>query len=194
MAAYQLPRNVGGFAGPQNLPTFLQYLRTQPWFPDLTQLLTAAPRPILLRKELENRTMLINMGPPCVDLLARVLNTICEARAPSMRCLYAIKWSVFSSRCSAWNQDPALCEVSLVLLLKEQRRCTPSTLQIFVAAIVAFLALVAGQCLEKVTLGERGGSTTCPHIVPSRDLEGPQTLQMAAIQAVTIGRIETTLA
>ncbi len=48
------------------------------------------------------------MGPTCVaaqwepfDLPERVLNTMAEARAPSTRCLYALKWSVFL----AWCQD-----------------------------------------------------------------------------------------
>ncbi len=48
------------------------------------------------------------MGPACVAarleplcLPERVLNTMTEARAPSTRRLYALKWSIFS----AWCQD-----------------------------------------------------------------------------------------
>ncbi len=44
------------------------------------------------------------MGPACVaaqrepfDLPERVLNTMAEARAPSTRCLYALKWAIFSA-------------------------------------------------------------------------------------------------
>ncbi len=44
------------------------------------------------------------MGPACVaaqrepfGLPERILNTMAEARAPSTRCRYALKWSVFST-------------------------------------------------------------------------------------------------
>ncbi len=52
------------------------------------------------------------MGPACVanqrepfGLPERVLNTMAEARAPSTRCLYALKWSVFSTWCQDRNLD-----------------------------------------------------------------------------------------
>ncbi len=49
------------------------------------------------------------MGPACVAarrepfvLPERVLNTMAEARAPSTRHLYTLKWAIFST----WCQDP----------------------------------------------------------------------------------------
>ncbi len=39
-------------------------------------------------------------------LLERVLNTMAEARALSTRCLYALKWSVFST----WIRSPPMCQ------------------------------------------------------------------------------------
>ncbi len=52
------------------------------------------------------------MGPACVAarrepfvLPERVLNTMAQARAPSTRRLYALKWSIFSAWCS-----PPMCQ------------------------------------------------------------------------------------
>ncbi len=45
----------------------------------------------------------------------RVLNTISEARAPSMRRLYALKWSVFSTWCLNRGENPSTSELAVVL-------------------------------------------------------------------------------
>ncbi len=50
-----------------------------------------------------------------VQLPMSVANTILEVRAPSTRCLYALKWSVFSDCCAARNEDPSSCVMSYVL-------------------------------------------------------------------------------
>lgn len=62
------------------------------------------------------------VGPPCLaprqeptGLPVRVLSTISEARAPSARCLYALKWSALSDWCAVQNEDSASCDISLVL-------------------------------------------------------------------------------
>ncbi len=62
------------------------------------------------------------MGPACVDaqrepfdLTERVLNTMAEARAPSSRCLYALKWSIFSAWCQNRDLDSVTSDVSVVL-------------------------------------------------------------------------------
>lgn len=62
------------------------------------------------------------LAPPCVapqqvswDLSEKVLNTITEARSPSTRHLYALKWSVLTGWCSARNLEPQLCDVSEIL-------------------------------------------------------------------------------
>ncbi len=49
------------------------------------------------------------------DLPEGVLNTISQARAPSTRRLYALKWSVFSAWCTTHGADPVLCGISLIL-------------------------------------------------------------------------------
>ncbi len=92
------------------------------------------------------------MGPACVAarrepfvLPERVLDTMAEARAPSTRRLYALKWSIFS----AWSQDhdldPVTSNVSVVLsflpeMLDKQR--SSSTIKVYATAIAAFHALL----------------------------------------------------
>ncbi len=79
----------------------------QPWLSELSQLLTAAPWPVPLRRDLLSRRteQYGTLDPSCglstcgrstepTSLPERVLKTISEARAPSTRCLYALKWSV----------------------------------------------------------------------------------------------------
>ncbi len=94
------------------------------------------------------------MGPVCVaaqrepfDLPEHVLNTMAEARAPSTRCLYALKLSVFLAWCQDRDLDPVTSDVSVVLLflqemLDEQR--SSSTIKVYAAAIAAFHAPFAG--------------------------------------------------
>lgn len=126
------------------------------------------------------------MGPPCVatqrvsrELPKGVLNTITEARAPSTRCLYALKWSVFSSWCSARDLDRCSCEVPVVLsflqeLLDAGR--TPSTLKVYVTAIAASHAPVADQSLGRNNLvvcflkGTRRMNPPRPPSIPAWDL------------------------
>ncbi len=62
------------------------------------------------------------MGPACVaarrelfSLPERVLNTMAEARAPSTRRLYALKWSIFLACCKDRDLEPVTSEVSVVL-------------------------------------------------------------------------------
>ncbi len=82
----------------------------------------------------------------------RVLNTISEARAPSTRRLYALKWSVFSTWCLNRGENPSTSELAVVLsflqeLLDNGR--SHSTLKVFVAAIAAFHAPIAGQSVGR---------------------------------------------
>ncbi len=62
------------------------------------------------------------MGPVYVaarrelfSLPERVLNTMAEARAPSTRRLYALKWSIFLACCQDRDLEPVTSEVSVVL-------------------------------------------------------------------------------
>ncbi len=90
-------------------------LLNQPWFPDLTELLVAQPW-----LDLEGRICYPRWTARCGTqtgvvepsyvaasgiseglsaLHSRVLNTLLDARAPSTRRLYALKWGVFVKWC-----------------------------------------------------------------------------------------------
>ncbi len=82
----------------------------------------------------------------------RVLNTISEARAPSTRRLYALKWSVFSTWCLNRGENPSTSELAVVLSFLQElldKGRSHSTLKVFVAAIAAFHAPIAGQSVGR---------------------------------------------
>ncbi len=82
----------------------------------------------------------------------RVLNTISEARAPSTRRLYALKWSVFSTWCLNRGENPSTSELAVVLSFLQElldKGRSHSTLRVFVAAIAAFHAPIAGQSVGR---------------------------------------------
>ncbi|KAI2661241.1 Transcription activator BRG1 [Labeo rohita] len=80
------------------------------------------------------------LEPPCVasgrdsadltGLPQAVINTIIQARAPSTRQAYALKWGLFADWCSSRWEDPQRCSVGVVLSFlqdKLERRLSPST-------------------------------------------------------------------
>ncbi|KAL0171004.1 hypothetical protein M9458_035600, partial [Cirrhinus mrigala] len=118
-------------------------------------------------------------GRESMNLSESVLNTISQARAPSTRRLYALKWSVFSAWCSTRGEDPASCDISVILsflqeLLEKGR--SPSTLKVYVAAITASHAPIAGQSVGRNNLvvrylkGSRRLNPPRPHTIPTWDL------------------------
>ncbi len=73
----------------------------------------------------------------------RVLNSISEARAPSTRRLYALKWSVFSTWCLNRGENPSTSELAVVLSFLQElldKGRSHSTLKVFVAAFQAPIA------------------------------------------------------
>ncbi len=66
-----------------------------------------------------------SMEPPCVapgrdaadlsGLPPAVVETIIQARAPSTRQTYALKWSLFATWCSSRREDPQRCTIGVVL-------------------------------------------------------------------------------
>ncbi len=86
------------------------------------------------------------MEPSCVvasglsgeldALQARVVDTLTEARAPSTRRLYALKWGVFVKWCHQAHIDPVVCTMLDVLSFLQYRMDSgslPSTLKVYVA-------------------------------------------------------------
>ncbi len=101
-----------------------------------------------------------------------VLNTISQARAPATRCLYAIKWSVFSAWCLTQGEDPFVCNVSVTLsflqkLLDKWR--SPSMLKVYVTDIGfshPYSGPVGGQgqpCCSFSEGGQEAESAPSPH-------------------------------
>ncbi len=97
-----------------------------------------------------------SMEPPCVapgqdaadlsGLPTAVVETIIQARAPSTRQTYALKWSLFATWCTSRREDSRRCTIEVVLsFLQErlERRLSPSTLKVYVAAIAAHHDAVA---------------------------------------------------
>ncbi len=113
------------------------------------------------------------------DLPQSVVNTINSARAPSTRHLYALKWNLFIDWCSSQREDPWRCPVRVMLSFLHEgldRRLSPSTLKVYVAAIAAHHEAVDGKYLGKHDLvvrflrGARRLNSPRPTSVPSWDL------------------------
>ncbi len=108
-----------------------------------------------------------------------VVNTITSARALSTRQAYRLKWNLFVNWCSPRREDPRRCPIAVVLSFLQgglERRLSPSTLKVYVAAIAAHHDAVDGKSLGKHDLvfrflrGARRLNPPRPHLVPSWDL------------------------
>ncbi len=108
-----------------------------------------------------------------------VVNTITSARALSTRQAYRQKWNMFVDWCSPRREDPHRCPIAVVLSFLQdglERRLSPSTLKVYVAAIAAHHDAVDGKSLGKHDLvirflrGARRLNPPRPHLVPSWDL------------------------
>ncbi|KAK2901343.1 hypothetical protein Q8A67_009458 [Cirrhinus molitorella] len=108
-----------------------------------------------------------------------VIDTITQARAPSTRQAYALRWGLFVDWCSSRREDPRKCSVGVVLSFLQEKlegRLSPSTLKVYVAAIAAYHDAVDGSSLGKHHLiirflrGARRINPPRPHLVPSWDL------------------------
>ncbi len=89
------------------------------------------------------------------SLHSRVLDTLSEARAPSTRRLYALKWGVFVKWCCDVHINPATCTVSDVLRFLQHKLDSgslPSTLKVYVAAIASFRSPLGGQSIGRHAL------------------------------------------
>ncbi len=169
----------------------------QPWFPDLTELLIAPPLAdsgqeghVISGGRLGVAPEPRTMEPSCVvasglsgeldALQARVIDTLTEARAPSTRRLYALKWGVFVKWCHQAHIDPVVCTVLDVLSFLQYRLDSgslPSTLKVYVAAIAAFRSPQGGQSIGRDPMvvsflkGARRLHPPRPPSVPPWDLE-----------------------
>ncbi len=113
------------------------------------------------------------------DLPQEVALTITSARAPSTRRAYTLKWNLFVEWCSSHQEDPRRCSIRAVLSILQQgleRRLSPSTLKVYVAAISAYHDPVEGKSVGKHNLvvrflrGARRLNPPRPPSLPSWDL------------------------
>ncbi len=113
------------------------------------------------------------------DLPQEVVDTITLARAPSTKHAYALKWNLFVEWCSSHTEDPRRCPIRVVLSFLQQgleRRLSPSTLKVYVAAIAANHDPVEGKSVGKhdwvvrFLRGARRLNPPRPPSIPSWDL------------------------
>ncbi len=113
------------------------------------------------------------------DLPQEVVDTITSARAPSTRHAYALKWNLFVEWCSSHRENLRRCPIRVVLSFLQQgleRRLSPSTLRVYVAAIAANHDPVEGKSVEKhdwvvrFLRGARRLNPARPPSIPSWDL------------------------
>ncbi len=86
------------------------------------------------------------------DLPQEVVNTITSVRPPSTRQAYALKWNLFVEWCSSHRKEPRKSPIRVVLSFLHQgleRRLSPSTLKVYVAAIAANHDPVDGKSVGK---------------------------------------------
>ncbi|KAI2647955.1 Transposon Ty3-G Gag-Pol polyprotein [Labeo rohita] len=133
------------------------------------------------------------------DLSPSVVNTLLQARAPSTRRLYDLKWRIFVNWCSSRGEDPRRCGVESVLSFLQgglDRHLSASTLKVHVAAISANHDLMGGRSVGKHDLiirflkGARRLNPPRPHLIPSWDLavvlQGLQRDPFEPLQSVEV--------
>ncbi len=135
-----------------------------------------APAPRLV----ESPRMVLGLDAEVLSgLPPAVVNTITSATALSTRQAYRLKWNLFVDWCSPRREDPRRCPIAVVLSFLQdglERRLSPSTLKVYVAAIAAHHDAVDGKSLGKHDLvirflrGARRLNPPRPHLVPSWDL------------------------
>ncbi|KAI2663140.1 ORF V: Enzymatic polyprotein [Labeo rohita] len=135
--------------------------RTQPWFPELCQLLCAAPWPIPLRR----------------DLLSQANGAIWHPQ-PNLWALHLWLVRFFHLVFHPWK-NPVSCDISVILSFLQElldKGRSPSTLKVYVAAIAASHAPIAGQSIGRNNLvirflkGSRRMNPSRPHTIPTWDL------------------------
>ncbi|KAL0147675.1 hypothetical protein M9458_057010 [Cirrhinus mrigala] len=108
-----------------------------------------------------------------------MIDTITQARAPSTRQAYVLRWGLLVDWCSSRREHPQRCSIRVVLSFlqeKLERRLSPSTLKVYVSAIVAYHDAVDGLPLGRHHLivrflrGARRLNPPRSHLIPSWDL------------------------
>ncbi|KAI2660848.1 hypothetical protein H4Q32_008522 [Labeo rohita] len=125
------------------------------------------------------------------DLSPSVVNTLLQARAPSTRRLYDLKWRIFVNWCSSRGGPTEVWRRGGL-----DRHLSASTLKVHVAAISANHDLMGGRSVGKHDLiirflkGARRLNPPRPHLIPSWDLavvlQGLQRDPFEPLQSVEV--------
>ncbi|KAI2643795.1 hypothetical protein H4Q32_029973 [Labeo rohita] len=125
------------------------------------------------------------------DLSPSVVNTLLQARAPSTRQLYDLKWRIFENWCSPQGKDPRRCGIESVLSFLQgglDRHLSASTLKI------------GGETRfdNQVPKGARRLNPPWPHLIFSRDLavvlQGLQQDLFEPLQSVKLDALSLKMA
>ncbi|KAI2660482.1 ORF V: Enzymatic polyprotein [Labeo rohita] len=128
-------------------PSLENPLEERPSFSGDGHNLAPAPRPVEPARLVPGQDASDLSGLP-----QAVIETITQSRAPSTKQAYALRWGLFVDWCSSRGEDPQRCTIAVVLpFLQEklERRLSPSTLKVYVAAIAAYHDAVDGTSLGK---------------------------------------------
>ncbi len=106
----------------------------------------------------------VGVAPDGVQLIAsglstEVVETILQYRALSMRKLYALKWTLFTSWCGDCQLDPVNCQIGTVLEFLQARLSvglTHSTLEVYMVAIRPSTPLLVGNQWVQLHVCSRG--------------------------------------
>ncbi|KAI2657747.1 ORF V: Enzymatic polyprotein [Labeo rohita] len=132
---------------PRGSPSLENPLEERPSFSGDGHNLAPAPRSVEPARLVPGRDASDLSG-----LSQAVIETITQSRAPSTRQTYALRWGLFVDWCSSRGEDPQRCTIAVVLSFlqeKLERRLSPSTLKVYVAAIAAYHDAVDGTSLGK---------------------------------------------
>ncbi|KAL0195457.1 hypothetical protein M9458_009029, partial [Cirrhinus mrigala] len=167
---------------PEQVFLVAPYWPTWTWFADLMLLATAPPWKIPLRKDLLSQGMgtIWHPRPDLWNLHVWLLDGTWQTSLAFPRPqAYALKWGLFADWCSSRREDPQRCSVGVVLSFlqdKLERRLSPSTLKVYVAAIASYHDVVDGLSLGKhhplvrFLRGARRLNPLYSHLIPSWDL------------------------
>ncbi len=131
-----------GTHAPRDSPSLADSFEEGSAFSEMGQPLAPASRPVETPCVVSGRDVEV-LG----DLPQEVTLTIASARAPSTRRAYALKWNLIVVWCSSHHEDPRRCLIRAVLSFLQQgleRRLSPSTLNVYVAASLADICRAAG--------------------------------------------------
>ncbi len=141
---------VPGTHAPRDSPSLANSSEEGSAFSETGHPMAPAPRPV------ETPRMVPGWDAEVLaDLPQEVTLTITSARAPSTRRAYTLKWNLFVEWCSSHQEDPRRCSIRAVLSFLQQgleRRLSPSTLKVYVAAISAYHDPIEGKSVGKHNL------------------------------------------